>query len=139
MTVQKSTVLLLKSQKSGDKIDKYEVTLQEAGYKTCQVKTLDFKYINLDLLYKELNNPDDYSGIILSSPRCVNACCLSLNGEAIDPKWKTRNNFVVGETTYETALEKLDLKCEGSETGNAENLAAKIIAGNFCNILYLCD
>lgn len=138
MTVQKSTVLLLKSQKTGDTTDKYEVMLQEAGYKTCQVKTLDFKFINLELLYKELKNPEDYSGIILSSPRCVNACYLALNGETIDPKWKTKRSFVVGETTYETALEKLGLKCEGSGTGNAENLATKIIAGNFY-ILYLCD
>lgn len=129
MPVTKGSVLLLKSQKSEGESDKYEDTLKKRGYASYHVKTLDFKYQNLEVLARKLSNADEFSGIILSSPRCVNAVSQALNGKTISDKWKSKQNFVVGETTGEVALKLLDLTCQGSETGNANNLATKIING----------
>lgn len=131
MTVIKNCALLLKSQKSDGESDKFEVILNEKGYATYYIRTLDFKYSNLQTLANKLWNPDEYSGIIFSSPRCVSAVHQSLAGKNIDKEWKSKQNFVVGETTGELALKLLDLNCSGAETGNANNLADKIINGSY--------
>lgn len=121
----KNSVLLLKSQV--DESDKYAALLEANGYQVNQIKTLEFVFKNLNNLQEKLNNPDKYSGIALSSPRCVEAVCKALDGRKIDDSWKAKRNYVVGEATYEAALKLLELKCFGKESGNAVNLAKIIV------------
>lgn len=129
MSVIKNCVLLLKSQKTDEANDQYEELLTANGYDVHQIKTLVFAYNNLEILAKKLHNVDNYTGIILSSPRCVNAVHLALDGCNLDARWRSKENFVVGEATFEAAKRCLSLVCKGSETGNANNLADIIIDG----------
>lgn len=125
MIIEKG-VLLLKSQR-GERTDKYEELLTSHGYKVEQVKTLVFEYRNLDELKQKLDNSDEYSGILFSSPRCVHATYLSLAESNIMDKWLDKWNFAVGEETRKEALNKVGLHCRGSESGNAVNLAKLIL------------
>lgn len=131
MSVMHNTVLLLKSQKTDEITDKYEQLLTKNGYGVHQIKTLIFDYKNLPILAEKLNKPDDYSGIILSSPRCVKAIQLALENRGLDTGWWSKENFVVGEATFAAARESLGVVCKGAGTGNANNLAELIISGKF--------
>lgn len=126
-----NTVLLLKTQTKEQSVDKYEQLLVANGFTVKQVNTLVFQYKNLELLTKKLNCKDCYSGIIFSSPRCVQAVNLACqNSQADISLWKYKKNFAVGATTYKEALEKLGLVCDGQESGNAENLLNFILKEN---------
>ncbi|RZC42704.1 uroporphyrinogen-III synthase, partial [Asbolus verrucosus] len=127
MPLIKNTVLLLKSERSEGTRDKYEDLLRSNSFEVIQVKTLSFQYKNIDILRQKLLNPENFSGIVLSSPRCVNATHQALNKEKLRELWNAKANFTVGETTHEEALEKLGIECKGKETGNAKNLAQLII------------
>ncbi|XP_066154190.1 uroporphyrinogen-III synthase-like [Euwallacea fornicatus] len=122
----KNTILLLKAQGPNSHQDKYEALLKSKNFEVRQVKTLDFEFKNLDKLLEKVENYDDYSGIILSSPRCVQAvhmCAFSKSVKA----WKSKFNFVVGEATYRDALEKLGMDCRGRDTGNGLTLSKLIL------------
>ncbi|CAH0555863.1 unnamed protein product [Brassicogethes aeneus] len=122
----KNLVLLLKTA-TEDATDKYVDIFTKNDFKVRLVKTLDFKFRNLNVLSVLLKNPDDFSGLIFSSPRCVEAVHKSLCNERIKEEWRNNSNYVVGEKTYDYVLEKLGLVCKGKETGNASNLAKEII------------
>lgn len=132
----RNTVLLLKSQKTDEITDKYEQLLVKNGYGVQQIKTLIFDYKNLPILAEKLNKPDDYSGIVLSSPRCVKAVQLALETRELNRRWLGNENFVVGEATFAAARECLGLVCKGGETGNANNLAELIIKGKCIIIIF---
>ncbi|KAJ8952153.1 hypothetical protein NQ318_018490 [Aromia moschata] len=126
--IRKKSILLLKSQKGDGSGDKYDSLLNSSGFEVRQVKTLVFDFKNIDILREELKNDDNYAGLILSSPRCVHAVYLaSEDNKNILHNWKTKYNFVVGETTHKDASEKLNLECEGRESGNAVNLSKLIL------------
>jgi uroporphyrinogen-III synthase len=91
------------------------------------VKTLTFQYKNLDILRQKLLNPDGFSGIILSSPRCVNAVSQALSKDKLEELWNPKSNFTVGETTCKEAIAKLSIQCKGKWSGNAKNLSQLII------------
>lgn len=121
-----NTVLLLKSQFSEDEPDKYESLLKTANFEVKQIKTLDFKFKNLDELRAKLNKSTEFSGLILSSPRCVQAVQMTIANSDCIKEWKAKSNFVVGEATHKAAVAKLGLDCRGKETGNAGNLSKVI-------------
>ncbi|KAJ8935062.1 hypothetical protein NQ314_013035 [Rhamnusium bicolor] len=126
--IKRKCVLLLKTQKRDGSVDKYEDLLQSNGFEVKQVKTLVFDFKNMDILKEKLTRSIDYEGIILSSPRCVHAIYLALhNDERLIQNWQMKHNFVVGETTHMDALEKLQLDCNGKESGNAVNLSKVIL------------
>ncbi|XP_056634430.1 uroporphyrinogen-III synthase-like [Diorhabda sublineata] len=126
-----NTVLLLKTQIKEQSVDKYEQLLVANGFAVKQVNTLVFQYKNLELLTKKLNCSDCYSGIIFSSPRCVQAVYLAYqNSQADISSWKLKKNFAVGAATSKEALEKLGLECKGQESGSAENLLNFILKEN---------
>ncbi|XP_063923075.1 uroporphyrinogen-III synthase-like [Zophobas morio] len=127
MSIARNTVLLLKSEKSEDAQDKYQDILESNKFEVMVVKTLTFQYKNIEILRDKLTNPDDFCGIILSSPRCVNACSQALGKERIHELWKLKSNFTVGEATYNEALIKIGIECEGKESGNARNLSQIIV------------
>lgn len=122
-----NSILLLKSQISEDGQDKYETLLKANNFEVRQVKTLVFRFKNVEDLKKKLKNSDRYSGILLSSPRCVQAVQMAFEDNHYSEEWKTKHNFVVGEATYKVALEKLSLDCLGKDTGNAINLSKLIL------------
>ncbi|KAI4461412.1 uroporphyrinogen iii synthase [Holotrichia oblita] len=128
MSVTKKFVLLLKAQKNDE--DEYEVILKDRGYIAQQIKTIDFNYVNLDKIKSKLLKPNNYSGIIFSSPRCVTAVKLALEHENLSDNWKLKDNYVVGETTYKTALKQLNLNCLGKDTGNADVLSQIMLRGS---------
>lgn len=127
MPVNDKFVLLLKAPKKEDEPDKYEQLLIDNGYTVKVIKTIGFEYINLELFYEKLINPNLYSGLIFTSPRCVQSVDVALNGAVLDDTWRDKDNYVVGESTYESAFKILNLDCKGKESGNAENLSVEII------------
>ncbi|XP_045473579.1 uroporphyrinogen-III synthase-like [Harmonia axyridis] len=127
--IEKS-VMLLKTQKGLVETDQYKKLLESHGLEVKQVNTLIFKFYNLNELSAKLKNHDDYSGILLSSPRCVEAVYSSLNEKQLDPSWRTKNNYTVGEATHLAALQRLGIDCRGKESGNAKNLSEIILKEN---------
>lgn len=125
----KNSVLLLKAESNEGIEDKYYSVLKDNHYSVRQVKTLEFRYTNLDLFETKLNNPGDYSGIIFCSPRCVNATKLSIRENELGSNWNEKCNFVIGEATYQAVYNDLKLSCSGKECGNLENLSEYIIKG----------
>lgn len=127
--IAKKHVLLLKSQ--SNEPDKYAEVLSANGYAVKQVKTLEFVFKNLEILFEEVRCPSNYSGFIFSSPRCVEAVSKSLKEsesfEKFRGEWEKKENFAVGEATYRNALSELGLECKGKESGNAVNLAKIIV------------
>ncbi|XP_044271912.1 uroporphyrinogen-III synthase-like isoform X2 [Tribolium madens] len=124
MTLLKNTVLLLKSDTMDDK---YTNLLKATNFKVMIVKTLVFQYKNLEMLREKLLSVDNYSGILLSSPRCVSAVNQTLEKKQIQELWGHKSNFTVGESTYKEAQDKLGVECQGKESGNAKNLSQIII------------
>lgn len=129
MILEKS-VLLLKTQTTDNSSDKYENLLTENDFNVKQGKTLVFNFKNLETLRNKLLSHTHYEGIIFSSPRCVQATYMaSKHTKDIMKPWQSKTNFVVGEATYADALGKLQLECEGKETGNSVNLSQYIVKG----------
>lgn len=129
MSICQKTVLLLKSEKTDDSGDKFEDLLILHNFEVILVKTLVFQYKNLSKLKEKLLNAEAFSGLILSSPRCVHATSQALTKAEITDLWGSKSNFAVGETSSVKAIEKLGLNCSGGESGNAERLAQVIING----------
>lgn len=119
-------VLLLKSQ-TGQEDDKYTNLFKRNGFNVKQAQTLIFEFKCLEKLKEKLKNSNYYQGFIFSSPRCVQAVSLTLKNEIDIQHWKTKYNFAVGEATYQEALDRLGLECQGKQTGNSENLAKLIL------------
>ncbi|KAK4875848.1 hypothetical protein RN001_012270 [Aquatica leii] len=119
-------ILLLKAEKS-DTEDKYDAALSGKGFLVKHIKTLEFKYNNLQQLYTKILRVDDYDGIIFTTPRSVTALKEALCNDTIISKWKTKCNYVVGETTYDLVLKEFNLVCKGKESGNARNLSNVIL------------
>ncbi|CAO1394116.1 unnamed protein product [Diamesa serratosioi] len=123
-----ATVVLFKAE-SIDNSDKY-VELLEKHFKVIAIPTLDFVYKNLTELKEKLKNANDYSGIIFTSPRSINAIVKSLRDEKLPAEWSLLKNYSVGESTYNLAQSLLHLKTHGKEAGNAKDLANIIVKDN---------
>lgn len=131
MKVLKKSVLLLKTQKGLIEADQYEKLLISHGFEVKQVNTLIFQFHDLKELAEKLKNYDDYSGMLLSSPRCVEAIYMASEGKQLDPSWRTKQNYTVGEATHLAGYQKLGIDCKGKESGNAKNLSQIILRVNF--------
>lgn len=131
MQIINNCVLLLKAEKSDESSDKYEVMLTEKGFTVKHLKTLEFAYKNLNELEERLENPQNYNGIIFTTPRSVRAVKEAIGDESLRAEWKEGHklNYVVGEATFKAALNELGLECKGQDSGNATNLAELILCG----------
>ncbi|KAF2900463.1 hypothetical protein ILUMI_05715 [Ignelater luminosus] len=129
MQIINNCVLLLKAEKSDESTDKYEVMLTERGFTVKHLKTLEFVYKSLNELKEKLENPQNYNGIIFTTPRSVRAVKEAIGNECLRSEWKDGHklNYVVGEATFNAALNELGLRCKGQESGNANNLAELIL------------
>ncbi|KAF5307393.1 hypothetical protein FQR65_LT18428 [Abscondita terminalis] len=110
MKIIHKSVLLLKSENNEDK---YDAALTDNGFLVKHIRTLEFRYINLEQLHSKIRSPDDYDGIIFTTPRSVKALKEALANDILDPKWSG-----------------LNLECRGKESGNAKNLSSVILNGD---------
>ncbi|KAL3864463.1 hypothetical protein ACJMK2_006144 [Sinanodonta woodiana] len=105
--VQKNLVLMFRSMKETDE-DPYEMELSANSFIPRSIPVLAFNYTHLDDLAFHYWCYHDYSGVIFTSPRSVQATALC--GKA----WKETNNcknipselrcFVVGKSTAEEEI-----------------------------------
>lgn len=114
-------VVILKSESESS--DSYASLLKENNFDAIFVPTLEFGFKNLEQLKNKLHDPDNFSGIIFTSPRSVEACEQAIKDTHFDKKWKELHNFCVGEVTHNIIHTALDMNTRGKHTGNANNLA----------------
>ncbi|MGI9174275.1 MAG: uroporphyrinogen-III synthase [Rhodothermales bacterium] len=103
--------------------DPYEKALAAAGFRCRSVPVLDFEFTGREALQEKLAHPDRYGGLLLTSPRAVEALAEALlwlpNQVAA---WTAKPVFAVGPRTSEV-LRQLGLQPQGEQAGNAEALA----------------
>lgn len=120
--------------------DPYEALFREKGWITDSIPVLEFEFVNQAGLEKALKNGDDYSGLICTSTRGVQAvqeCSMDLELLA---NWKSKPIYVVGPAT-KRAVEFLGLSATGDDTGNAEALAHFILQNHTDTakpLLFIC-
>lgn len=120
------TVIIFKSE--SESTDVYAEELQRHFFRPIFVPTLTFGFKNLEKLHAKLQHPDDYAGMIFTSPRCVEAVCKALDKQEIPGGWKMLHNYAVGEVTHNMVLDSLQqLFTQGKQTGNARALSEFII------------
>lgn len=133
---RQNSVLLLKGEKKDEvHLDSYISVLgQQGGYDVTCIPVLDFHFVNLDLLTEALNRPDDYSCLLMTSQRAVDAISKAADAEAggghLRSNWSGKTTFVVGSATGQLA-ESIGLKVKGAESGNSEKLATILIEDMF--------
>uniref|UniRef100_A0A5F7ZTP8 Uroporphyrinogen III synthase n=1 Tax=Macaca mulatta TaxID=9544 RepID=A0A5F7ZTP8_MACMU len=102
-------VLLLKDAKEDDcGQDPYIRELGLYGLEATLIPVLSFEFLSLPSFSEKLSHPEDYGGLIFTSPRAVEAAQLCLE----------KNN--------KTEVSKIGLDTEGETCGNAEKLAEYI-------------
>ncbi|XP_050445790.1 uroporphyrinogen-III synthase-like isoform X1 [Cataglyphis hispanica] len=127
-----------------DKQEMYIKTLESAGY-TCEcLQTLRFEFVNISELRTCLLTADKYSGLILTSPRTVEAISLAVKGDVnILYDWRQTPVYCIGPATHSLARNQLNLQhCIGSESGNSKQLAERItldVKKNSKPLLYPCS
>lgn len=116
-------VVLLKSE--SESVDNYTELLRASNFDPIFVPTLEFRFKFLDKLREKLQTPDDFSGIIFTSPRSVEACEEALAEESLKlcEKWSKLHNYCVGEVTHNLIHVALGLNARGKQAGTANSLA----------------
>ncbi|XP_043463718.1 uroporphyrinogen-III synthase [Leptopilina heterotoma] len=138
-------IVLCKSfSNNNETIDNYKSIFEKAGYNFEYLPTICFIFINQCELEKCLFKTDSYSGMILTSPRSVEAVDLILTKHPnILSQWRELPVYCVGPSTENLARKCLNLRsCFGSHCGNSENLAKFISTNLKCKdkpILYPCS
>ncbi|XP_058527652.1 uroporphyrinogen-III synthase isoform X2 [Ochotona princeps] len=101
-------VLLLKDPKEDDcGQDPYVKELGLHGLEATLIPVLAFEFLCLPSLSEKLCHPEDFGGLIFTSPRAVEAVKLSLEQSnkaqawerSLREKWKARPVYVVGDAT----------------------------------------
>ncbi|XP_012533673.1 uroporphyrinogen-III synthase isoform X2 [Monomorium pharaonis] len=130
MAGSNKTVVLCKGlSEKNDRQEKYIEMLALAGYSCECLQTLRFEFVNISELRAYLSVADRYSGLILTSPRTVEAVTLAVKEDtSILRHWKQMPAYCVGSATDSLARSQLNLQnCIGSQTGNSKQLAEKIV------------
>lgn len=113
----------------------YKKAFSDSNYETIFVEPLQFEFVNLQELSEKLLK-NDYDGLILTSPRAIEAVskCWAPSKFVI---WNTKRIYTVGETSNQKIKLLLGLEAMGSSTGNADNLATLIVNENPENSKFL--
>lgn len=123
-------VVLFKSES-----EDYKKAFLDNNYKTIFVEPLQFEFMNKEELSGKLLCAD-YTGIILTSPRAIEAVA-----KCWDPTklvlWSTKRVYTVGNISSDKVKTLLGLETLGNSSGNAENLAKIIINENSSNATFL--
>lgn len=112
--------------REAEESDPYEESLEAAGFRARSFPVLAFRLVRQEELREALGHPSAYSGLILTSPRAVEAL-----SEAMvwlphqQPAWHAKHVFAVGPCTA-AALEEIGFEPEGEESGSGGLLAAYI-------------
>uniref|UniRef100_A0A8D2JAL1 Uroporphyrinogen-III synthase n=1 Tax=Varanus komodoensis TaxID=61221 RepID=A0A8D2JAL1_VARKO len=138
-------VLLLKEPKESENgQDPYVKELGLHGLEATLIPVLAYEFISLQTFFEKLFHPEQYQGLIFTSPRAVQAIrlCLQDNckGEvwkkSLREKWNTKSVYVVGKATAGLVAE-IGLIPQGENCGNAEKLAGYICSRESPNSLPL--
>ena len=119
--------------------DPFEAAFQEAGFQVSSVPVLSYVMVNQEQLRTALEHPDVYSGLVLTSPRAVQALdealCWLPSETAL---WHTKPVFVVGPRTA-ADVRAIGFDPAGADSGSAHQLADYLVAASFsAPLLYLC-
>lgn len=126
-------VLLLKEANDDGGQDPYVRELGLCGLEATLIPVLSFEFLSLPAFSEKLARPEDYGGLIFTSPRAAEAVERSLEQagksevwrQSLREKWSAKPAYVVGNATA-SLVRKLGLEAEGESSGNAEKLAAWI-------------
>ena len=118
--------------------DPFESLLQDHGWTPISLPVLTFRFVNRQQIVARWNNPDTYSGLIVTSPRAAEALIdVAREGNA---GWLKKEVYAVGERTGEV-LQGISLSPQGQSTGNAVGLGELIIQQHTVGelpLLFLC-
>jgi uroporphyrinogen-III synthase len=118
-------VVLLRS--SADP-DPYVQAFEAAGWTAACCPVLSFTFTHQEALMDHLETASAYSGLILTSPRAVQALAQAFEKEpALTKLWTDQPVYVVGPKTAERVKE-LGLEPKAEEAGQAAGLIDKIAA-----------
>ena len=143
-TTRVVTVLLAKAECSQSSPDeefvrqfaRVEVSLSSVLLRPYFISPIAFTFINADRLRDALSRPEQWSGLALTSGRCVEAIERTLqlddvpNRAELLQRWSTLAIFTVGEATRRRLLERLGLQSTGHQSGDASSLASFILSSS---------
>ncbi|CAH1258271.1 UROS [Branchiostoma lanceolatum] len=120
-------ILLLREPREGRGTDPYEQEFLSAGMQVKSIEVLSFEFCNLPELRSLLNKPEEFSGMVFTSQRSVEAvrrCLQDAEDEeqSLPGDWICKSTFVVGTATA-AAARSLGLTPSGEECGTATQLA----------------
>ncbi len=119
--------------------DPYEAAFRTAGFGVFSIPVLTFRFIGQEGLIAKLERPNSYGGLILTSPRAVQALAEALKwlpGEVV--LWHTKPVFAVGKRTA-SELRAIGFRPEGEESGSGALLARYIVRREVDRpLLFLC-
>nr|XP_020647158.1 uroporphyrinogen-III synthase isoform X4 [Pogona vitticeps] len=127
-------VLLLKDPKESENgPDPYIKELSSHGLEATLIPVLAFEFISLQAFFEKLSHPEQYCGLIFTSPRAVEAVklCLGHNSKeevwknSLRDQWNMKSVYVVGKATA-GLVAALGLVPQGEDCGNAEKLSGYI-------------
>lgn len=134
------TVLLFRAPKEGEN-DIFEKELLKHNLNPVSIPVLEFNYINIDRLSECLLQLEEYSAIVFTSQRAVEAILLSAKKNTdVAKNFGDVTCYVVGGSTSKAASDA-GFSPEQSDAGNAEKLAEYIIKESKSKekpILYPC-
>ena len=134
------SILLLKARSSGEvgdtdkTMEEYEKKLTKLGCKVFFICPLQFDFLNIDKLKDKFLEHETFSGLVLTSPRSVDACkkaFSSIDNEIILKIWREEKTcYTVGPSTAQKATQDLiwspSLIRGGHQCGSSESLASYI-------------
>ncbi|KAE9539980.1 hypothetical protein AGLY_005232 [Aphis glycines] len=120
-----TTFIIFKAySEENEPIDPYISILKNQGYEAHLIPTLEFEYHNFDILNHKLQNPHDYSGMVITSPRCARGVIKCLADSKLDENWLKKPIFVVGETTSRLVNKELGFEPIGADNELSKPLLA---------------
>ena len=139
------SILLLKAQTTnspishkGDELataQDYTKPLSDLGCQIHYIPVLQFHFSHIEMLVKSFTEVERFRGIILTSPRSVEACQMAfdlLKDKSILQRWtQSKQCYAVGPSTAQKAHEQLNWHIDqirgGESCGNSESLAHCIL------------
>lgn len=129
---QSLSVIQIRGQEPMDhESDEYVLALKRAGVgEVVRIPVLSFAFKNLGTLRKQLLEDLSIIGLILTSPRAVEAVQKSILDDSLDKVWKDRHVFCVGPKTASEALTKLGLKAslDPELIGDGKKLGEQVVS-----------
>lgn len=122
-------LLFIKSETVQSSFEENKHLLEDLGLTVSTLPAISFRFKNIDTLRKCLEEPSNYSGLILTSGRSVEAVKSAIDISNLE-KWKGLRNYCVGQTTERKITTDLGSGWTvrgGAETGNAEQLSELIL------------